>query len=56
MFCKQYYGLTASAVIVATVVVAISLIALWKLEETFRKDLDYTEHSNEKIVLPETGA
>jgi MFS family permease len=56
MFCKQYYGLTASAVIVATVVVAISLVALWRLEETFKKDLDYTEHSSEKVVLPEAGA
>ena len=55
MFCKQHYGLTASAVIVATVVVAISLIALWRLEETFKKDLDYTEVSKEKVVLPEAG-
>ncbi|RYY29610.1 MAG: MFS transporter [Chitinophagaceae bacterium] len=40
---KGIYGLTMGAVIVGTIVVAIALLFLWKLEETFSKDLDYEE-------------
>jgi MFS family permease len=40
---RSSYGITAGAVIVATVVVSVALLALWKLEETFPKDLDYEE-------------
>jgi MFS family permease len=43
VFGKNQFGITTGAVITATLVVAISLLALWRLEETFRKDLDYSE-------------
>lgn len=58
MFFKAQYGLTGSAIIVATIVILIALLALWRLEETFRKDLDYTEKDSVKstVVLPETSA
>ncbi len=40
---KGMYGLTTGAVMVGTIIVAIALLFLWKLEETFSKDLDYEE-------------
>ena len=40
---KGIYGLTIGAVIVGTVIVAIAFLFLWKLDETFSKDLDYEE-------------
>ena len=40
---KGIYGLTIGAVIVGTIIVAIAFLFLWKLDETFSKDLDYEE-------------
>ncbi|HTE12064.1 MAG TPA: MFS transporter [Chitinophagaceae bacterium] len=40
---KKLTGIINSGIITGTVVVAIALIALWRLEETFKKELDYTE-------------
>jgi MFS family permease len=45
LYGKNNYGITTGAVITASVVIAISLLALWRLEETFKKDLDYSEKS-----------
>jgi MFS family permease len=41
---KKSAGLINSGVMTATLVVLIALIALWRLEETFKKELDYTEN------------
>lgn len=43
IFCKAYMGTIYSALTVGTIAFAISLMALRYLEETFTKDLDYTE-------------
>jgi hypothetical protein len=43
LFFKNIYGLTTGAVIVGSVVVGVALLFLWKLPETFSKDLDYEE-------------
>jgi MFS family permease len=40
---KEYFGIINSAIITASLTFAIALIALYFLEETFSKDLDYTE-------------
>jgi MFS family permease len=40
---KKYLGTTYSALAVGGFTVVVALIALWYLEETFRKDLDYVE-------------
>lgn len=47
VFAKGLMGLTMGAVAVATIIVGIAVTALWHLEETFSKDLDY-EEENEK--------
>jgi MFS family permease len=52
VLCREWFGITISGVIVATIVILISLLSLWRLEETFKKDLDYTEGS-ETVALPE---
>jgi MFS family permease len=43
VFAKGSFGITTGAVIVATTVIIIALAALWHLEETFSKDLNYEE-------------
>jgi MFS family permease len=43
LYLKQSLGITTSAVIVGTLVVGVALLFLWKLPETFSKDLDYEE-------------
>jgi MFS family permease len=45
VYGKNNYGITTGAVITATLVILIALLSLWKLEETFKKDLDYSEKS-----------
>jgi MFS family permease len=45
LYGKNNYGITTGAIITASLVTAVSLLALWRLEETFRKDLDYSEKS-----------
>jgi MFS family permease len=45
LYGKNNYGITTGAVITASLVIAISLLSLWRLEETFKKDLDYSEKS-----------
>lgn len=45
VYGKNNYGITTGAVITATLVVLIALLSLWRLEETFKKDLDYSEKS-----------
>jgi len=43
LFAKKHFGLINGALLTASLVVLIALAALWKLEETFTKELDYTE-------------
>ena len=43
LYGKNNYGITTGAVITASLVIGIALLFLWRLEETFRKDLDYSE-------------
>jgi MFS family permease len=43
LLLKGSYGITTGAVITGTLVVAVALLFLWKLPETFSKDLDYEE-------------
>jgi MFS transporter, putative metabolite:H+ symporter len=40
---RQPLGLEGSALLVGAVCLAIALLSLWRLEETFHKDLDYFE-------------
>lgn len=40
---KIHYGIIYSALIIAIFTIAIALIALWFLDETFHKDLNYEE-------------
>lgn len=42
-FLKGLFGIIQAGIVVAAVCVAISLYALYGLEETFHKDLDYIE-------------
>jgi MFS family permease len=55
VFAKGPLGLTGSGIMVGTLVVAIALLALWRLEETFTKDLDYHEETAPDLVVPEVG-
>jgi MFS family permease len=43
VFFKGSFGLTSAGVISGTIVVIIALLALARLEETFKKDLNYEE-------------
>lgn len=40
---KGYWGVTSTAGIVGAFTILLALIALWKMEETFSKDLNYLE-------------
>lgn len=40
---KGYWGITASAGAVGALTIILALLALWKMEETFHKDLNYLE-------------
>jgi len=51
VFAKGLFGLTTSAVLVATLIVTIAVIALWQLEETFSKDLEYEEEDVSDLTL-----
>jgi len=42
-YCRQYFGLEGGALAVGALCLAIALFSLWRLEETFHKDLDYFE-------------
>ncbi len=46
VYAKGHFGLTTGAVLVGGLIVAIALLALSRLEETFHKDLDYEEADN----------
>ena len=41
--CRKQFGLEAGALLVGTLCLAIALYSLWRLQETFHKDLDYFE-------------
>lgn len=43
LFFKQYCGIVNSAAIIGCCTILIALAGLWKMEETYDKDLDYTE-------------
>lgn len=43
LLARSNFGITTGAVLVGTLVVGIALLALWRLEETFSKDLNYEE-------------
>ncbi|HMH23711.1 MAG TPA: MFS transporter [Puia sp.] len=40
---ERSVGIINSGILTGTLVVAVALLALWRLEETFKKDLDYVE-------------
>jgi putative MFS transporter len=40
---RHQFTIETSAIMVGTVCVCVSLFALWRLEETFHKELDYYE-------------
>lgn len=42
-FFRKGYGLETGAIMVGSLCLAIALFSLWRLEETFHKDLDYFE-------------
>ena len=41
--CRQPFGLERGALLVGALCLIIALLSLWRLEETFHKDLDYFE-------------
>jgi MFS transporter, putative metabolite:H+ symporter len=41
--CRKQFGLEAGALIVGGLCLAVALFSLWRLQETFHKDLDYFE-------------
>ena len=41
---RPQVGVVHSALIVGVVTLTIGVLALWGIEETFGKDLDYVEH------------
>ncbi|MDD2501431.1 MAG: MFS transporter [Geobacter sp.] len=43
LFFRNQFGLQQGAIIVGCLTMAIALFSLWRLEETFHKDLDYFE-------------
>lgn len=43
MLWKVYWGVIGAAGAVAALVILLALLAVWKMEETFSKDLNYTE-------------
>lgn len=43
LFFRNHFGLQQGAIIVGCLTMAIALFSLWRLEETFHKDLDYFE-------------
>lgn len=43
LYARNSIGLELGAIVVGALTLAISLLALWNLEETFHKDLDYVE-------------
>jgi MFS family permease len=45
---ERSIGIIDSAVLTGTLVVAVALLALWRLEETFTKDLDYVENKKKE--------
>lgn len=52
LWAKKSFSLINGAVITASLVVLIAIAALWKLEETFKKDLDYTENETPDPETP----
>lgn len=42
-YCRPLLGLEGSALLVGALTLIIALVSLWRLEETFHKDLDYFE-------------
>jgi hypothetical protein len=42
-FCRKPLGLEGGALAVGAFCLVIALFSLWRLEETFHKDLDYFE-------------
>lgn len=42
-FCRKQFGLEAGALLVGALCMVIALYSLWRLKETFHKDLDYFE-------------
>lgn len=43
LFFRNHFGLQQGAIMVGCLTMAIALFSLWRLEETFHKDLDYFE-------------
>jgi MFS family permease len=41
--CRKQWGLEPGALVVGTLCLAVALFSLWRLQETFHKDLDYFE-------------
>jgi MFS family permease len=58
LLAKGEWGITNGAIAVGTLVMAISLLALWRLEETFTKDLNYAEEDAPalELAVPEVSA
>jgi MFS family permease len=56
LLARGSFGITTGAVMVGTLVIAIALLALWRLEETFTKDLNYEELNDSaaaSLAVPE---
>jgi MFS family permease len=43
VFFKEYFGIVNAAAFVGALAIGIALLSLWKMEETFSKNLDYIE-------------
>jgi putative MFS transporter len=42
-WCRKGFGLAPGALMVGSICMAVALFSLWRIEETFHKDLDYFE-------------
>lgn len=48
LYLREDVGIINSAIILALLTTAIALLSLWTLDETFHKDLNYNEDTDEK--------
>lgn len=46
LFCKDLFGILLGAAVVGVLAMGTALIGLWKMEETFGKDLNYIEEGS----------
>ena len=54
---KEQYGILVGTALLSILVIAVSLLGLWNMDETFGKDLNYLEEGTSRAgagEVPET--